>query len=151
MDHWLMLVRDSCSRPVTPTSPCSPGWLSHAVRRVTTSSDCQCMTDESVYSSVPRYGCLGAEDEAQLDHRLPGWRQSEVHGEREARWQAVCAALLKFTQLHGRLPSTQEEHEGERVGVWLHKQRYCCRAGTLSPERDRALAAVCADWATVRK
>ena len=96
-------------------------------------------------------GQLSAEDEAQLDDRLPGWRQSEVFKERDKRWQAVCAALLQFTQLHGRLPRTQEVHEGERVGLWLREQHDRCRAGTLSPERERALAAVRADWATVRK
>ncbi|MCC3292842.1 helicase associated domain-containing protein [Arthrobacter sp. zg-Y1110] len=79
-----------------------------------------------------RKGRLNASLGAWLNENVPGWRLS-----REDRWNENLSAAAA-SRITGTTTAAQKS--------WLGAQRRAAAAGTLTPERRRALGAALGDW-----
>jgi len=83
---------------------------------------------------------------AELDARVPGWRESG----REGKWHRTFEAVAEFVRREGRAPSRYSTDPDERrLGGWLHNQRTAQRSVTggrnWTLEKERLLSGILPD------
>jgi len=57
----------------------------------------------------------------------------------EARWNTMLSISYEFVSKHGRLPTTQEEYKGIKVGTWFCTQHRKYKKNTLNTKKEKIL------------
>ena len=72
-----------------------------------------------------------SDEQINLLEKIPGWKWVL----QEFSWDDYYAALLKFVQIHERLPSSTEKIGDMKIGMWITNQRTQQRKGKLLEDR----------------
>lgn len=91
--------------------------------------------------NIFKKGKMGKERKILLDNINKEWRKGDSDKEEED-----LKILEKFYKLHNRLPHSQEEINGVKIGVWLANQRSLYRNKKISQKRKEKLDKLCKGW-----
>lgn len=87
----------------------------------------------------------GKLDEGQLkalDESIPGWRNVD-----RVRWFEHASSLRRYVEEHGKLPTSRtRDTEGQRLYIWLARQRKRQREDILHPDYAATLDADIPAW-----
>ncbi len=76
-----------------------------------------------------------SDEQINLLEKIPGWKWVI----QEFSWDDYYAALLKFVQIHERLPNSTEKIGDMKIGMWITNQRTQHRKGKLLEDRSEKL------------